>query len=250
MTKLLRRPWVIPVAIVAGFSLIALGYWRAWVWAAPSGLRVLGIDLAEYVKFLAEVRSSEIRLQRELFYLPLLALSISLSLLAHRHELSIRYSWLRWLFNLLALPVALAMLPPAWTPFLLMTPEFMKQTLAMAVCAIAALLSYPLLRRLPLEAVKLAIVVMALSAILWPVAGLHQIRPALDSIYGRSVAAASPAAETGPVLMALGLTLLALGVLFLAPGPENSPGARPNAAISGQTSDGGSAETGSSVGGW
>ncbi len=141
----LRSPHFATVLLLLGWLLVAAGYWGPWVPAAAAGLRVLGLDLAEYVKFVAEVRSGQIALTREVFYLPLVALSVSLSLLAHRSELRLP-RWARWMLNLLAAPAALAMLPPAWTPSLLTTPEFVKQTAAMAICLLLALLSYPLLR--------------------------------------------------------------------------------------------------------
>ena len=54
------RPYLPTILLLAGWLLAALGYWGAWVWAEPVGLRVPGIDLAEYVKFVAEVRSGQI----------------------------------------------------------------------------------------------------------------------------------------------------------------------------------------------
>ena len=48
---------------------------------------ITGLDLAEYVKFLPQVASGEIAVRREIFYFPLLAASLSASLLANRREL-------------------------------------------------------------------------------------------------------------------------------------------------------------------
>ena len=156
----LRSPVFATLLLLMSWLLIALGVWGSWVWAEPAGLRILGLDFAEYVKFVAEVQSGQIALVREVFYLPLVVLSISLSLLAHRRELEVPVAF-RWLLNLLAAPVALAMLPPAWTPPLLTTPEFLKQTIAIVTCLIAALLSYPLLRRLPGLPVAVSVTVLA-----------------------------------------------------------------------------------------
>lgn len=199
---------ILDVALLGGLLLIAAGYWGPWVWASPAGLRVLGLDLAEYVKFIAQVRSGQIPLLREVFYLPLLTLSLSLSLLAHRREYRLP-ALLRWLLNLLAIPVALAMLPPAWTPPLLTTPEFVKQTVAIGVCLAAAVLSYPLLRRLPAWLTAMALILLALPAMLFPTSSFMRLRPALDAIYGHPIVVGR-----GPWEMALGLALVVLSFLL------------------------------------
>ena len=208
--RLLRSPALAAALVLLGWLLIVLGYWGPWVPAAAAGLRVLGLDLAEYVKFIAEVRSGEIALRRELFYLPLVALSLSLSLLAHQPALRLP-RWARWTLNLLAAPAALAMLPPAWTPALLATPEFIKQSLAMVVCLMLALLSWPLLRRLPAWAAAAAVLALAGLAVFPPLAAFASLSPALDAIYGQVV----PAGR-GLWQMPLGFALLAAGTLLAA----------------------------------
>ena len=206
----IQSPYLPTAMVLSGWLLAALGYWGAWVWAAPVGLRVPGIDLAEYVKFIAEVRSGQIRLTREVFLLPLVAISLSMSLLAQRSELRLP-SALRWLINLLAIPVALAMLPPAWTPSLLTTPEFVKQTVAMAVCIVAAGLSYPLLRRMPLTLSAIIVALLALASLVLSVSAFLKLRTPLDAIYGQPVEFGS-----GPILLTIGLLLVASSPLLLA----------------------------------
>lgn len=206
----IQSPYLPTAMVLSGWLLAALGYWGAWVWAAPVGLRVPGIDLAEYVKFIAEVRSGQIRLTREVFLLPLVAISLSMSLLAQRSELRLP-SALRWLINLLAIPVALAMLPPAWTPSLLTTSEFVKQTVAMSICIVAAGLSYPLLRRMPLTLSAIIVALLALASLVLPVSAFLKLRTPLDAIYGQPVDFGS-----GPILLTIGLLLVASSPLLLA----------------------------------
>lgn len=199
-----------PVALVlVGWLLIAVGYWGAWIAPPAAGLRILGLDWAEYVKFMQPVRSGEIKLLREGFYLPLAALSLSLSLLAHRGNLPLPGA-ARWLANGLAVPAALSMLPPAWTPPLLTTPEFRLQTAAIAVCVLAALVSYPLLRRFPARAAAWTVTLLALAATALPLWYFSRLLPGLAELYHRS-APVGPA----PALMALGFGLLAAGSLRL-----------------------------------
>ncbi len=203
------RPYLPTILLMAGWLLAALGYWGAWVWAAPVGLRIPGIDLAEYVKFIAEVHSGQMHLTREVFLLPLIAISLSMSLLAHRRELKL-WMPLRWLVNLLAIPAALSMLPPAWTPSLLTTPEFVKQTVAIAICVLAALLSYPLLRRVPLIASAAVVALLALLSIALPLVNLFKLRAPLAVIYGHPAVLG-----TGPILITIGLLLVAIAPLLL-----------------------------------
>ncbi len=210
LRQAIQSPYLPTALLLAGWALAALGYWSAWVWAAPVGLRVPGIDLAEYVKFIAEVRSGQIRLTREVFLLPLVAISLSMSLLTQRSELRLP-SALRWLINLLAIPVALAMLPPAWTPSLLLTPEFMKQTVVMAVCIVAAGMSYPLLRRMPLALSAIIVALLALASLVLAVSAFLKLRTPLDAIYGHPVDFGS-----GPILLTIGLLLVASSPLLLA----------------------------------
>lgn len=206
----LRSPSFATLLVLLGWLLIVLGYWGPWAPASAAGLRVLGLDLAEYVKFIAEVRSGQIVLTREVFYLPLVALSLSLSLLAHRPELRLP-SLARWLLNLLAVPVALAMLPPAWTPNLLTTPEFIRQTAAIVACVVAAALSYPLWRRIPARLSAGLVLLLALLAVFPPLVTFARLSPALDAIYGRQL----PPGR-GLWQMPLGFSLLCVGAFHSA----------------------------------
>lgn len=218
MARSWRHPLWATLLLLAGWLLVVAGYWGPWVGAQATGLRVLGLDLAEYVKFIAEVRSGQIPVVREVFLLPLMALSLTLSLLAHRPELRLP-RLLRWLLNILAIPAALSMLPPAWTPGLLLQPEFAKQTATMAGCLLAALLSYPLLRRLPKTAVLLAVAFLAVASIVPSVAAFTRLRPALDAIYGHPIRVGR-----GPWEMALGFSLVTLACLLAF--STSSPDAR------------------------
>ena len=210
LQRWLRSPSFATCLILLGWLLIVLGYWGPWAPASAAGLRVLGLDLAEYVKFIAEVRSGQMVLTREVFYLPLLGLSLSLSLLAHRPELRLP-GLACWLLNLLAVPAALAMLPPAWTPGLLTTPEFVKQTAAIAACVAVAALSCPLLRRIPARLAAGLVLLLALLAVFPPLLAFARLSPALDAIYGHEL---SPGGGTWQ--MPLGFILLSVGAFLAA----------------------------------
>ena len=235
--------WLLPAAALCAF----FGYVRPWIAHKAAGLAVLGLDLGELVKFLHPVQQGEIRLWREGFYLPLVAMSVSLSLNAfcrdssasRRREASPdgtvaeeggpRYGWpVRIALLLLAIVTALNLLPPAWTPRLLLTPEFRLQTIAMVLClALVALSPVAGLFQSPRTLVEslggtadgngrrgclwraawsvalvrgLLLVVSAGAAIYFPIAQFREVLPTLAELYGQT-----PEIGWGPALMVAGL---------------------------------------------
>jgi hypothetical protein len=186
--------------VLAALGVALAGYFGAWVWHRAAGLVITGVDLAEYVKFVPAYRGGEIRLVRESFYMPLVAGSLIAGLIASRRVLPL---WLRWLAGLLAIPLALAMLPPAWSPGALMLPEFRLQVVAIAACILALLLLL-VTRFLPDWLVLLAIAVLALIAAIWPATGFLQLLAPVEALYRQ------------PVRPGWGFWLSTLGFLFTA----------------------------------
>ena len=166
-------------------SLIGLiGYYGPWVPHKAAGLVVIGLDLAEYVKFIPEFASGMIAFRREIFYLPLFAMSVEASLLASRRVLP---TWSRWLIAFLAIPLALAMLPPAWNPGILLQPEFRLQTLAIVFC----LMLVPgtmLLRGVPDRPILVVIALLSLTAAIAPAWGYVQVHAAIEALYRQPLA--------------------------------------------------------------
>ena len=115
------------------------------------------------------------------------------------------------------------MLPPAWTPPLLATPEFLKQTIAIVMCLVAALLSYPLLRRLPGLPVAVAVAVLAGLAAVLSISAFTRLRPALDAIYGHPIV-------VGPGVwqLTVGSVLLGVSVLLLLLPKRGAPPVPPS----------------------
>ena len=135
--------WLLPLAAL----LTLAGYFGPWVPHRVAGLVVTGLDLGEYVKFLPTVRGGQVTLWREGFYLPLVTVSLALSLAAFRPQW--RYGWsMRVLLLVIAGIAALNLLPPAWGPATFTNPEFRQQIAALALCLGAAAMS-PFLALLP-----------------------------------------------------------------------------------------------------
>jgi len=176
----LRRPasaYWIPVLML--WLLAWVGYFGPWVPHRAAGLVITGVDLAEYVKFLPPVMAGQVPIQRESFYLPLMSASLVATLIASRRSLPF---WLRLLTGAAAIPLALAMLPPAWTPGTLRLPEFRLQVLALLAC-LAAIPFTVALRYLPDRVVLPASALLALAAVLWPAWSLNQVLPAIRDVY-------------------------------------------------------------------
>lgn len=204
-----RRPqalarWLLPVS-----SLVVLaGYLGAWVPHQAAGLVVTGLDLAEYVKFLHPVRSGEVTVWREGFYLPLVVVSMVLSLIAYRQEFG--YSWpIRLGLLLLASIGALNLLPPAWSPALLMAAEFRLQSAAMVLCLAMAAMSpcLALIPRRPMIGISFG---LGLAALFLPVANFIKILPLLEVLYNHTILAG-----WGVWAMAIGLAGMLASVASL-----------------------------------
>ncbi len=213
MSRLMSlRPTQLPPHLrwypVLGVLLAALvGYFGAWVWHRAAGLVVTGVDMAEYVKFLPPVRAGQIDMLRESFYAPLAMGSLIAGLSASRRVLPL---WLRWLAGISVIPLALAMLPPAWSPGVLAMPEFRLQVFALAAC-IAALPLILVTRFLP-DAVILPIVaLLALIAAIWPASNFLAVLAPIEALY---LTAISPGwgfwASTVGFLMTAVLSIYAL----------------------------------------
>ncbi len=215
--------WLIPISALVTLA----GYFGPWVPHRAAGLVVTGLDLGEYVKFLVPVVSGQVSIWREAFYLPLFTVSIALSLLAFRAELAY-VVLVRAMLLALAAVSALNMLPPAWTPGLLRTPEFRLQTAAIVVC-LAALLISPLLALLPRWVAGVLIPILALASVALCAIQFNRVLPAIEDLYDQSLTYG-----WGFWLTPIGLLMLAgSSILFAATaGPASlpDPSASPDAA--------------------
>jgi hypothetical protein len=166
--------------------------------------------MAEFVKFLPAVQSGQLPVVRQFFLLPPLAIVLSVALLVHVRRLDYPVG-MRLAVLVLAVPVSLQLLPPAWSPASLMTAEFRLQVLALGACWIALAGSW-LLARLPAGLLAVASTLLALAA---GGAGTWQlllVKPEIDRLYG-----SAPPIGWGFYACALGLLVIAAaGVLVIA----------------------------------
>jgi hypothetical protein len=159
--------------------------------------------LAEFVKFLPEIRLGQLQVERLYFLSPLFWAMLTLPLFIENRALIIP-GWLRSAGRLAILLFALAALSPVWTPAILMAPEFRLQTL-LAGCALGMALAAPLFRKLPLKILLPGFCVGSIIATILPVWQFSLIQNAMMDVY------------RGPVELGWGwwLTVTGLGMALL-----------------------------------
>lgn len=218
----MKRRLTARLLLLLGLMGLAGATWGPWVDGRGPGLTLLGIDLAEYVKFLPAVRSGALPVIRQLFYLPLFTLSIGLSLTALVSGPALRRS-LRLILAALAIPCALALLPPAWSPATLGQAEFQPQLwmLALALALALSSMAAPWLRPLPAAwarrirpALTYALALLALAAAAFPLWQWLRVQSAIESVYHR------------PLHLGWGGWSLLIGGIVLAAGAVLSAQAR------------------------
>jgi hypothetical protein len=157
------------------------GGFLPWIWRDPVALQLTAPGLAEFVKFLPEVRLGQVQLQRLFFLPPLFLAMLALPLLAANRQLLLP-TWLRWLVRLAIVPLALAALSPVWTPTILLAPEFRLQT-GLALLALGLALTAPWFKHLPLTGLISLLLGGSLAALILPWWQFRLIQPAIAEAY-------------------------------------------------------------------
>lgn len=161
------------------------GAFAPWIWRQSVALQLTAPGLAEFVKFLPEVRLGQLQIERLFFLLPLFTAMLALPLLAENRWLALP-AWLRYPLRLAVLPLALAGLSPVWAPAVLLAPEFRLQTLlALSALGLAALA--PLLRALPLRLLAGLLLAAGLAALVLPPWQFSLVQPGLVEAYHQPV---------------------------------------------------------------
>jgi len=192
-----------------GWCLAAIGFLGPWVSHPTAALSLTGVDMAEFVKFLPGVLDGSLRLTRQWFYLPPFAITVSIALLIGSH--SLHYTkLLQALGLLLAIPVSLQLLPPAWSPSTLITAEFRAQTIALGIGWLL-LASFWLLRRLPSWLLGSLSAALSWISLVLPVWQFLIAKQAIDEVYG-----VPPGAGWGLFLCLAGLAVTATTSTLLA----------------------------------
>ena len=181
-SKLTVSAWLLSLGLLlTGIG----GAFLPWIWRAGVALQLTAPGLAEFVKFLPEVRSGQVQIERLFFMLPLFLAMLALPLFATNQSLRLPM-WLRWLMRLAVIPLALASLSPVWTPAILVSPEFRLQTLLAATVVSLAVIA-PLFKRLPLRILIILLIVGDLAALPLPLWQFNLIQAGVGAAYHQPV---------------------------------------------------------------
>lgn len=194
-------------SIMLALGLLVTGFSAAfapWVWRPPVALQLTGPGLAEFVKFLPQIRGGQIQIERLFFLLPLMVAIIALPLFAGNSQLRLP-GWFRWTMRLSVLPLALATLSPVWTPAILLAEEFRLQT-ALAGLAVGLAVFSPLFGRIPLRILGWLFVTAGLAALILPYWHFSLVQAEIQEAYHE------------PVTLGWGWWLTALGMVVSVAG--------------------------------
>lgn len=175
-------PWM----LLGGLLLAAIGAsFAPWVDRAPAALVLTAPDLAEFVKFLPEVRDKTFAVHRLLFLLPLFVATCALPMLVTAHRIAYP-GWVRWPILVMTIPLSLTLLPPVWSPTVLLSAEFGLQTIGCAFCLSLVIVSRWLGRvpLRPLVALLAPLSLVAPSLALWQ---FYVVREAITRAYASSI---------------------------------------------------------------
>ena len=164
--------------------LIGAGYFGPWVAHKDAGLIQSADDLAEFVKFMPVVRSGELAIIRELFFIPIWITAIGLAWQAGR----LKSARLRW--AVLTLSGLLVFTPMPKYPELLTTyrsPEFAATFWITIMAALVAVGGLIWGRRLPDRVEASLWIVLGIAAA--SIAPLHfvKLQPEIAKLYHASV---------------------------------------------------------------
>ena len=161
------------------------GAFLPWIWRESVALQLTAPGLAEFVKFLPEIRTGQVEVERLFFLLPLFLAMLALPLFAINRQLRLP-GWVRWVMRLIVIPLSLAALSPVWTPAILIAPEFRLQT-ALAIVAVGLAVIASLLKKIPLKLLVGLLVAGGLAALILPVWQFSLVQAAMVETYHQPV---------------------------------------------------------------
>lgn len=173
-------------AVTVGLLLTGIGGGFApWIYRESVALQLTAPGLAEFVKFLPEVRAVQVEIDRLYFLAPLFLAMLALPIFAVNNGLALP-GWWRALLRLAVVPLSLASLSPVWTPAILMAAEFRLQTL-LAAGAMGLSVVSPLFKALPLKLLVILLCLGGVVAIALPAWQFSLIQSSMENVYHEPV---------------------------------------------------------------
>jgi hypothetical protein len=181
-----------------------------WVYREPAALWLTAPDLAEFVKFLPEVRAGSISIQRLAFLAPLFGFALGFCLLLPNHRLHLP-RWSRYGAIPFIIIFALMLLSPVWSPSVLLSSEFRLQTAA-AILLFFLLILQPLFRRCPFRLLWAAVSLFLIAGHVFAFRQFEVARAGISAAYADPVSL-----DFGAWFSIAGAVVFILGGLLMPP---------------------------------
>ncbi len=170
-----------------GFTLILLAYFLVWLPQSVVGLSFIGFELGEWVKFLPQIRSGELTVNRNLFYLP--PITLGLMLAAWTIDWPNR-RWQTWVVRGMSILIACLALPALEVILDEQTDQWLLRIQLITVVVLATIIA-PLLKRLMPSFTKwytwITIIFLGFIGASWPTWAYLTIRPIVTELFGAPV---------------------------------------------------------------
>jgi len=163
--------------LILGLTAIFVGYFLVWLPGPSAGLRLIGVEMGEWIKFLGVGRA------RDLFYLPPIALGLLIAL----WTVVWPSGWRAWTARGLAVAVALLAFPAVESILGEPRGEWLARLAAVGLVALVAGLSGFLGRGLGARWVWPVMAAVALAGALLPAWQYIAVRPVVENILRQPV---------------------------------------------------------------
>ncbi len=170
--------------LLLAFTAILAGYLTVWLPNDAAGLSFLGFEIGEWVKFLPQVQSGELPMNRNYFYLPPVLLGAMMALQASRWPNRRPQTWA---MRGLAILVACLALPSIDAVRFEPASEWLLRLLLVGCVALLALIG-SWLGKLPNTAYWMLMEMAALLGLLFPLWAYVAVWPAVAELWQQPVA--------------------------------------------------------------
>ncbi len=183
----MKHDSIIQVILKVGFTSILLGYFLVWLPHQAVGLSLIGLEMGEWTKFLPKIQQGQYFLDRILFYLPPITLSLMLVVWTIGWP---NDKWKTWATRGLAVVISLLAFPPIESLRFEASDQWMTRLLLVILVALSAVLCSQATR---LSRKSIQIIEWSLFAVLGvlgaslPLWTFLVLRPEISAIFGESV---------------------------------------------------------------
>jgi len=168
--------------VIVGLFLMGIGgAFIPWIWHSPVALQLTAPGLAEFIKFLPELRTAQLHIDRLQLLYPLFFVLLIMPLTIENEHLQFPRK-LRWSLRFSAIPLALASISPVWSPTVLTAPEFREQTI-LASLAITLMIIAPLFKKIPWSLQMIGLIVGGVTSVYLSWTAFMMVQEPIANVY-------------------------------------------------------------------